>query len=130
MASHFLAIARSTRWRSACSCRPPKRSVSKGDPQPPRRTREILEHYLANPETLDSLEGLAAWRLLEEFVARRVAETEAAVGWLVERGYLDRRAPMAAPPIYSLNEGRRAEADRLVAELRESEEPGERRRPE
>src|SRR4051812_23574293 len=81
-----------------CSIQPGKRSVSKGDPQPPCRTREILEHYLANPETADSLEGIAEWRLLEEFVGRRVRDTQAAVNWLVACGYLDRRAPMASPP--------------------------------
>jgi hypothetical protein len=101
--------------------------VSQGDLQPPCRTREILEHYLANPETADSLEGIAEWRLLEEFVARRVKDTKVAVNWLVARGYLDRRAPMAAPPVYRLNESRRADADRLVAELRASERPGGRR---
>lgn len=101
--------------------------MSKGAPQPPCRTREILEHYLANPGTADSLEGIAAWRLLEEFVARRVEDTKVAVNWLVARGYLDRRAPMAAPPVYRLNESRRADADRLVAELRASERSGGRR---
>jgi hypothetical protein len=99
--------------------------VSKGDPQPPCRTREILEHYLANPETADSLEGIAEWRLLEEFVGRRVRDTQAAVNWLVACGYLDRRAPMASPPVYRLNESRRGDADRLVAELRASERSGE-----
>lgn len=96
--------------------------MGKGDP-PPWRTREILEHYLANPEMTDSLEGLAEWQLLEGFVARRVADTKAAVDWLLERGYLDRRVPRAAPPVYSLNESRRGDADRLVADLRAAAPP-------
>ena len=96
--------------------------------RPPRRAREILKHYLENPHTVDTLEGIAAWRLIEDIVRTRVREIDEALEWLVTRGYLDRRVPMAAPPVYRLNERRRAEAERLVGKVRKSNRAGKRRR--
>jgi hypothetical protein len=89
--------------------------VEKDDGRPPARVREILKHYLENPETADSLEGIAEWRLLEEIVQRRVADSEQALRWLVANGYLDRSAGGAAPPVYRLNLERRSDAERFVA---------------
>ena len=74
------------------------------DRPPPARAREILEHYLANPTTADTLEGIAEWRLLDDFVQRRIDETRNALEWLVEQGFLTRIVNRAAPPVYRLNE--------------------------
>jgi hypothetical protein len=82
--------------------------------QPPRRAREILEHYLRNPGAADTLEGIAGWRLLEEFVQRRVDETEQALQWLVARGFLESSVGPAAGPVYRLNLERRADGERFV----------------
>jgi hypothetical protein len=82
--------------------------------RPPRRAREILKHYLDHPRAADTLEGIAEWRLLEEIVRRRVAEIDKALRWLVAEGYLERHASAAAPPVYRLNQHRRADAERLV----------------
>lgn len=80
----------------------------------PRRARAILKHCLDNPLMADSLEGIASWRLIEEIVQQRVAETEEALGWLVDNGYLVRRARETGPPVYMLNPNRRADAERLL----------------
>jgi hypothetical protein len=64
---------------------------------------EIWNHFLRNPQAADSLEGIARWRLLDEVVYRSVQETEAALGWLVERGYLIESSTPGIKPIYRLN---------------------------
>lgn len=88
----------------------------------PARAREILEYYLANPRTADTLDGIAEWRLLEDLVHRRVEETDAALHWLVTRGYLRRViASMAAPPLYRLNADRVDDAAQLVREATPSD---------
>jgi len=86
------------------------------DRPPPSRAREILEHYLANPLTADNLEGISEWRLLDDFVQRRVEETRTAVDWLVERGLLVKTTGRAIPPIYRLNRRAIARAERLIHE--------------
>lgn len=83
--------------------------------QPPAHAREILQYYLANQPAAQTLEGIAEWLLLEELVQRHVEETEAALRWLVSRGFLERvTVSMAAPAIYRLNTGKVHEAERLL----------------
>lgn len=53
-----------------------------------RPAREILEYFMRNPKAVDSLEGIARWRLMEQAIHRTVSETEGALEWLVEKGYL------------------------------------------
>jgi hypothetical protein len=88
--------------------------VSKAATRPSRHALDILRHYVDNPQTADSLEGIAGWRLLEEIVQRRVIETDAALQWLVEYGYLERCALRGSPPVYRLNPDRRTEAEHLL----------------
>jgi hypothetical protein len=96
--------------------------VNTRDAQLPARAREILEYYLENRRTADTLEGIAEWRLLEDLVHRRVEETDAALHWLVARGFLRRViASMAAPPLYRLNTDKVDEAAQLVREATPSD---------
>lgn len=88
--------------------------VDASDRHLPARAREILQHYLANPRTADSLEGITQWRLLDDFVQRRVEETRHALEWLVERGLLMKTVGPAAPPVYRLNRQSVADAERLI----------------
>jgi hypothetical protein len=91
----------------------------KGHVRPPRCAAEILQYYLAHPGSADTLEGLAGWRLLEDFVRRRVTDTDQAVQWLVEQGYLQKIGGTAATPdLYCLNRGKQREAERLIGRLR------------
>jgi hypothetical protein len=73
--------------------------------------REVLSYFLRNPDTADSLEGIARWRLLEERVHRTITETQAALEWLVEQGYLVRIDHASAEPVFRLNEEKPADAD-------------------
>lgn len=82
----------------------------------PRRAREILKHYIDNPFATDSLEGIATWRLLEDFVQCRVKETDRALRWLVANGFLTRSTEASAsPPLYRLNPDKRSDAMQLLS---------------
>jgi hypothetical protein len=74
----------------------------------------VLEYFLSHPETADSVEGIARWRLLEQLVHRTIMETTQAVGWLVEKDYLTETVLAGARRVYRLNPERRAEATRLL----------------
>ena len=91
--------------------------VDASDRHLPSRAREILQHYLENPLTADSAEGISEWRLLDDYVQRRVEETRHALEWLVDRGLLVRTVSRATPPVYRLNRGTVAEAERLIHDL-------------
>lgn len=94
---------------------PPEVRLVDGKPHHlPARAREILQHYLANPQAADDLEGIAHWRLLDDFVQRRVEETSAALEWLVNQGVLTRTASPLTPPVYRLNREAITEAERLL----------------
>lgn len=83
----------------------------------PPRAREILKYCLDNPLIADTLEGIASWRLIEDIVHQRVTETQEALQWLVDKGYIDRTLRAIGPPVYKLNPNRRTDAERLLREL-------------
>jgi DNA-binding PadR family transcriptional regulator len=51
--------------------------------------KQILNYFLRNSKAADTLEGIARWRLLEEQVHRSFQQTESALAWLVEQGFLE-----------------------------------------
>jgi hypothetical protein len=51
--------------------------------------RKVLGFFLRNPETSDTAEGVARWRLLDQIVFRAVEETESILKELVALGYLE-----------------------------------------
>lgn len=76
--------------------------------------KQVLSYFVRNPNAADSLEGITRWRLLEEQIHRSLQETQVAIKWLVEQGFLDEVKPSGATPIFRLNPERRAEAISLV----------------
>ena len=76
--------------------------------------REILGYFLRNPLAADSLEGIATWRLLDETIHRRVEDARYALDWLVSEGYLRERTSRGTAPLYSLNQGKRSDAEVIV----------------
>jgi hypothetical protein len=80
--------------------------------------KEILGYFLRNPLAADSLEGIAAWRLLDETIHRRVEDTRHALDWLVSEGYLRERVSRGTAPLYSLNHGKRTDAAAIVKQRR------------
>jgi hypothetical protein len=87
--------------------------------------KDILMYFLRNPDAVDSLEGVARWRLLDELVRRTVEETDAALTWLVDHGYLRRLESQGTPPTYSLNVDRAAAARRFLRTLCDPPEDAE-----
>ena len=81
----------------------------------PSRAKEVLDHFVRNPEAADTLEGVARWRLLRETVHRSVEETAEALEWLVAEGFLNETSTTYSKSIYSLNAQAIDEAKELLA---------------
>ena len=80
-------------------------------------TRQILSYFIRNPQAVDSLEGVARWRLLDEAIHLRVHAAREALEWLVECGVIRQVTGPGLQPVFSLDPDRRDEAERLLAEL-------------
>jgi len=65
--------------------------------------KEILDYLLQNPETADSLTGIARWRLMEQVVQRSVEATEASLNWLIAEGYVREIRRVGSERIFQLN---------------------------
>ena len=76
---------------------------------------QILRYFVRHPHALDDLEGIARWRLLEEAIRAKVAETDRALHWLVERGFLRQTARLGSPPLFGLNPEKADDARTLLA---------------
>jgi hypothetical protein len=72
--------------------------------------KRILRYFLRNPNAVDSLEGITRWRLLEEQIYHTLRETEVAIAWLVEQGFLDEVKATGPAPFFRLNVRQRARA--------------------
>jgi hypothetical protein len=84
-------------------------------PHPDQRiVADVMRYFLTNPSAADTLEGIARWRLLEARVSENIAETRAAIAWLVANGYLTQLSSPAADPLFQLNTEARARAEELV----------------
>ncbi len=85
-----------------------------GDQRSPPLAKDLLNYYLRNPASIDTSEGLARWRLLEEYVERTVRETEEALGWLVRHGFLRELRRPGGRPVFVMDPERRADAETFV----------------
>jgi hypothetical protein len=85
--------------------------------------RQVLEYFLRHPETADSLEGIARWRLSEERARQVLQSTQVVLEWLVASGYLERIESTAAAPLFRLNRARMAQAQQLVVTATEEGQP-------
>lgn len=72
--------------------------------------KQVLNYFVRNPNAADNLQGITRWRLLEEQIHRSLQETQVALTWLVEQGFLDEVKTPGAPPIFRLHPERRADA--------------------
>ncbi len=76
--------------------------------------RDVMRYFVEHPTAIDSLEGIARWRLLEQRVRNVVAETDAALSLLVEHEILDEIRVAGAPTLFRLNPERSDAAQRLL----------------
>jgi hypothetical protein len=86
--------------------------------KPPERALEVLNYFVRNPRAADTLEGVARWRLLEETVRRGLDDTEKALDWLVNEGYLKRISTPYTAPIYELNRDEQVRAKEFLAQTK------------
>jgi hypothetical protein len=78
--------------------------------------RDILRYFLRNPQAVDSLEGIARWRLMDEVIRRKLDETEAGLEWLVAREYLISSTSPGGVAIFRLNAERIDDARQFLAD--------------
>ncbi|MBZ5684084.1 MAG: hypothetical protein LAP86_03545 [Acidobacteriia bacterium] len=64
--------------------------------------REVLGYFLEHPQTADTVEGLARWRLAGAQKHRTVEQIREALDWLVENGYLAMVSKPYTGSIYSI----------------------------
>ena len=76
--------------------------------------KEVVRHFLRHPQVVDTLEGIAHWRLLQESIHHTVEEVDEALEWLVSRELLVRTERLGGAPIFGLNPAKAAEAKLLV----------------
>lgn len=87
-------------------------------PNEPELVSHVLSYFIRHPQAVDSLEGIARWRLLDEAVHHTVSATHEALNWLIARGVLQQVDRRGLQPVFSLVPAKKAEAERLMAELR------------
>jgi hypothetical protein len=63
---------------------------------------------------MDSLEGITRWRLLEQALQRKLAETQKALNWLVDHGYVMEEQRPSTPRMFRLNPEKAGEAESLL----------------
>lgn len=80
----------------------------------PIRAREVLSYFLQHPRAADTLEGVTRWRLQAMVIERTITEVGEALTWLVRQEFLRQRRSASTQPIFTLNQGRAAEAERFV----------------
>lgn len=88
-------------------------------------TRDILSYFLRNPHTADDLEGIARWRLMSETIRRSVEDTNKALEWLAEQGFLMRDATAGVGPIFRLNQVNRVRAEAFLTQLERAQVKGQ-----
>jgi len=76
--------------------------------------RDVLAHFLRNPATVDSLEGIARWRVQQEMVPHIVEQVRLALRWLVDQRLVLHEERTGVASTFRLNPTRTAEAQRLL----------------
>lgn len=76
--------------------------------------KQVLRYFLRNPQSADSLEGVARWRLLEEKIHHTLIETQSALEQLVAEEYLRVVSVPGSELIYALNTRKQKEAEQFV----------------
>jgi hypothetical protein len=75
----------------------------------------VLNYFVRNPQAADTLEGIARWRLLEEQLHNSLRQTDAAIQWLVDQGYLQAIHPVSSGRLYRLDPRRQEDAVKFLA---------------
>jgi len=126
LATDLRASSFSSAWLRDCNV---VRSRHEGElndpPRIPREeiTKSILSYFLKSPDLVESFDGIARWRLLEEQVHRSVTRTELALHWLIDEGFL-LPDTTGSRTLYRLNPDKLMEAENLVRSRADLSEEG------
>jgi hypothetical protein len=82
----------------------------------PVRTKEVLEHFLQNPNLMQDLEDVARWRLPYSLADLTFDQVRRALLWLVEEKFLVEETGMGSAPRFRLNEDREPDAWQFIAD--------------
>lgn len=85
-------------------------------------TKDVLRYFLRNPEAVESLTGIARWRLMQEQIRRSIEETQLALAWLVAEGYVQEETRLGTEKLFQLNPARKKDAELFL-----TREPGDAR---
>lgn len=81
----------------------------------PERAAEILRYFWLHPNTVDDLESVVRWRLLEEAIDRNIEEISEALGWLVAEGLLLEEAVGRSGSLFRLNQDELPATERFLS---------------
>ena len=70
---------------------------------------EIVRYFRQSPDTADTLEGIARWRLMQQTIDLTVDETQAALQLLIERGLVEEIRLAGGKTVFRLAADKRAE---------------------
>jgi hypothetical protein len=76
--------------------------------------KDILGYFVRNPQAVDSPEGVARWRVMQQQVHRSLEQTEAALAWLVSEEYLQEAEIAGAGRVVRLNPNRQENAAQFL----------------
>lgn len=88
-------------------------SLTSGD-EGEELAKQVLRYFLHHPQSADSLEGVARWRLLEETIHHTLTQTNGALEQLIAKGFLRVVSVPGSDSIYTLNPAKRDEAARYL----------------
>jgi hypothetical protein len=107
----FVQIIHHPRWTFTCKYRREVYQLqSSRFTAEPEIARQVLSYFVRNTQAVDTLEGIARWRLLEEKLQTSLRQTDAAITWLVEQGYLEVVQPVGSVRLYRLDPLRQKDA--------------------
>lgn len=79
--------------------------------------REVMS-YFHSTAAVDTLEGIARWRLAQQRIDHTVDETSAALQLLMTRGFVEEVLTGVGQTLYRLNASRRGEVEALLSAAR------------
>jgi hypothetical protein len=113
-------ISRAPDRYGACDSAPCRRSDALTEDVPAsavRGIRDVLAYFVQHPLAVDSLEGIARWRVQQESVPEIVERVDHALAWLVDAHVLVRENRLSGAPTFRLAPSRAAEARRLLRNI-------------
>jgi hypothetical protein len=89
--------------------------------------RHILRYLIAHPDAKDTKQGILRWWIPPSPVARREEEVQAALDFLVVRGWVIQRQTITSQQIYGVDKGKLEEIRRFLDKhAGEAEDNGDR----